>query len=321
MASSMQQGNVERTPVPGLTEGFLSRLASLGRVRLNEPMRLYTSFRTGGHADVLARPHDRASLQEMVRLAGAEGVPVTVIGGASNLLVGDGGIRGLVVRISDGDGSSGRLSLTGEGTVYTDASVRKEDFINFCLECRLEGMEFMAGIPGCLGGGIVMNAGTTEGNFADILDTIEFVDTEGTLKSLKVRPGMAGYRRMDIGTGAIVVGASCLLRRSDDAGRVKRAVEETIRERWIKHPMDFPSAGSVFKNPEGHSSWKLVDDAGLKGCRIGGAMVSERHTNFIINFDNATSLDILNLIGHVREKVYKAFNIMLEPEIRMLGEM
>lgn len=296
------------------------KLEPLGEVRLHAPMKDYTTFRTGGPADLLVYPRDPGALKEIVLLARGKNIPLTVIGGGSNLLVGDRGIRGIVVRLSEDGVREGVMRIEDGNTVYADGIKKKKDFTRFCVDNGLSGVEFMAGIPGCVGGGIVMNAGTTMGNFADILDRVLFVDADGRLGIKKVTGAMAGYRRMDIGEGAIVWGGYFRLPRAEDPDAVRARIEEIMEERGRKHPLSYPSAGSVFKNPEGRSSWKLIDDAGLKGKRIGGAMVSELHTNFIVNVDNATSRDILELIDLVRERVGCLFHADLEPEIKMLGE-
>ena len=177
----------------------------------------------------------------------------------------------------------------------------------------------MAGIPGCIGGGIMMNAGTFMGSFADILVDADIVDPEGNSRTVKINRSMSSYRKMNIDGGAVVTGARFRLERTDDAGRVRARVAEILSDRKAKHPLEYPSAGSVFKNPEGHSSWKLIDEAGLKGARVGGAAVSTLHTNFIINLDNATSRDVRALIDLVRETVQVKFGIELETEVKMIG--
>ena len=304
-----------------MSDALLHHFSALGAVKVGEPMRTHTTFRTGGPADVLLCPRDAAATAEAVRIAVDNSIPLTVIGGGSNLLVGDRGIRGLTIRCAyDGPAGEG-LRLETDGAVYADAFVKKSEFIQFCIDRGLEGMEFMAGIPGCLGGGIVMNAGTTLGNFSDIVRRVVYVDTAGTIREMPVTKDMAGYRRLEIGGNPIITGAYFALKESADTGAVRGRIRGILQERSAKHPLDYPSAGSVFKNPDGHSSWKLINDAGLRGCRIGGAMVSELHTNFIINFDNATSKDILNCIEHVRERVLARFGLVLEPEIRVIGEI
>ncbi len=288
-------------------------------MKTGEPMSNHTSFKTGGPADILIVPRGPEELLEIVGIADKNGIPVTVVGGCTNLLVGDRGIRGIVIKLGEDDGSRGGIKIEGD-LIYADSRVKKIRFINFCLENGFAGMEFMSGIPGCLGGGIIMNAGIAESVFADIIECIVCADMKGNTVTKKITGGMAAYRSIGIGSGTIVLGGYFRLKRTDDPGRVKKKIDGYLEERKIKHPLDWPSAGSVFKNPAGYSSWKLVDEAGLKGKKIGGAQVSELHTNFIINAGGATSSDILGLIDYVKQSVLARTGILLEPEIKMLGE-
>ncbi|MBN2158710.1 MAG: UDP-N-acetylmuramate dehydrogenase [Spirochaetes bacterium] len=302
-----------------IPQPIMEALAKWGMVKENESMKNYTTYRTGGPADALVFPRTNDSVANIVKIAADAGVPLTVIGGGSNLLVGDGGIEGIVMRICEDDARRGAVVVLDRDTVYADAIATKESFLDFAVGEGFSGMEFMAGIPGCIGGGIMMNAGTTIGSFADILKEVDIVDAAGNARLLQVDRSMASYRKMDIGEGAIVVGARFILGRSAHPGEVKTRINDILADRGMKHPLDYPSAGSVFKNPEGHSSWKLIDEAGLKGRSVGGARVSELHTNFIINAGDATSRDIRDLISLVQETVLGRFGVELEAEIKMLG--
>ncbi|HNR90219.1 MAG TPA: UDP-N-acetylmuramate dehydrogenase [Spirochaetota bacterium] len=299
---------------------ILKELAPFGRVREYAPLREYTTFRAGGPADALVVPNTAADVPGIVRVVRERALPLTVIGGGSNLLVGDRGVRGVVLAIRERDEAAGAIAVSDNGDIAAEASVSKERFIDFAIANGFGGVEFMAGIPGCLGGGIIMNAGTTLGWFADILVGIRIVDGAGALRDLPVTKEMSTYRRLRIDDDSIIIAGAFRLPRAEDPASVRETIAGLLRERAGKHPLDYPSAGSVFKNPEGHSSWKLINDAGLKGTRIGGAMVSELHTNFIINYDNATARDIRDLIEHVRETVQAKFQVRLETEVRMLGE-
>lgn len=303
-----------------INDEIVLQLRALGRVLINEPMKYHTTFKTGGTADLFIYPGNVLSLAGVVRLCVKHSIPLTVIGGGSNLLVGDKGIRGITVCMCENQEQKGRLNMEPGGGLYADSIVKKDEFIEFCLKQELEGMEFMAGIPGCIGGGIIMNAGTNMGNFSGILEYVDYIDGEGELKKQKISGEMAHYRRMDLPPDTIVTGGYFRLKSSNDITPVRERIRRILEERSAKHPLNFPSAGSVFKNPEGYSSWKLIDDAGLKGHRIGGAMVSKLHTNFIINFENAKSLDILNLIEYIKNRVHTEFGVSLSAEIRQLGE-
>ena len=302
-----------------ISRNLIEALSEWGRVLEHEPLKHYTSFRTGGPADLLVMPSGNRDVASIVTAVRDAGLPLTIIGGGSNLLVGDRGIAGVVLRLCEDDLRRADLSVLDDGTVYADAIAGKERFIEYAVGAGFRGVEFMAGIPGCLGGGIMMNAGTYMGSFADILVDVDSVDAEGKPHTVKVDRTMSSYRTMRIDNGAVVTGARFRLERTDDPGPVRARIAEILADRKGKHPLDYPSAGSVFKNPEGHSSWKLIDESGLKGARVGGAAVSTLHTNFIINADNATSRDIRSLIDLVRETVQAKFGIELQTEIKMIG--
>jgi UDP-N-acetylmuramate dehydrogenase len=303
-----------------INKKLVTALKSLGILKLNEPLKKYTSFKTGGPADFLIWPKDPVSLKEIIAVSRWESLPFTILGGCTNLLVGDKGIRGIVIMQNSESKIKNRIAIEDTGLVYSDAGIRKREFLGFCVNSGYTGMEFMAGIPGCIGGGIIMNAGTIDGNFADILDTIICMDKEGDTAVQAIAKDAAGYRTMGIPDGHVVLGGFFRLPKTTDKSSVKGKIDAILRERKQKHPLDYPSAGSVFKNPSGYSSWKLINDAGLKGKRIGGACVSELHTNFIINTGGASSLDILHLIDHIKETVSSTLNILLEAEIKILGE-
>jgi UDP-N-acetylmuramate dehydrogenase len=303
-----------------LNKKLITALKTLGILKVNEPLKKYTSFRTGGPADFLIWPKDRNLLREIIAVSSGESLPFTILGGCTNLLVSDKGIRGIVIMLNSESKIKNRIVQEDSGLIYSDAGIRKREFLGFCVNSGYTGMEFMAGIPGCVGGGIIMNAGTADGNFADILDSIICMDKEGDTAVQAIAKDAAGYRTMGLPDRQIVLGGFFRLPKTTDKESVKAKIDGILRERKQKHPLDYPSAGSVFKNPSGHSSWKLINDAGLKGKRIGGARVSELHTNFIINAGGASSLDILRLIDHIKETVYVKFNILLEPEIKLLGE-
>lgn len=299
-----------------ISENAAKDLSRLGKIEFNSSLALCTTFKTGGTADLLIEPFSEEALCSIMPILKAEGIPFHIIGGGSNLLISDRGLRGATVRVS---GLENSFKISGE-LIYAGAALSKERFISEAVNAGFGGIEFMAGIPGSIGGGIYMNAGTYMGSFVDILKMIRGVDYNGSVVEIETVADISCYRKMDLPENTVITGGFFSLERSDDIDRTKKRVDDIIADRWKKHPMDYPSAGSVFKNPEGLSSWKLINDSGLKGYRIGGAMVSEKHTNFIINSGNASSEDIHNLIRHVRETVNKSFGVMLETEIKILGE-
>ncbi len=297
----------------------INALREWGEVKETEPLKRYTTYKTGGPADALVMPRVNESVPHIIAILREGNIPLTVIGGGSNLLVGDRGIEGVVMRICEDESRRAKISLLEDGIVYADAMASKERLIAFALDSGMGGIEFMAGIPGCIGGGIIMNAGTNMGSFADILKEVDTVNADGSMRVVLIDKSMSSYRHLDLGDNIIITGARFRLHAADDSAGVRSRVEEILADRRKKHPLDYPSAGSVFKNPEGHSSWKLINDAGLKGKSVGGACVSDLHTNFIINVNNATSGDICNLINLVRETVYKKSGVQLEPEVKMIG--
>lgn len=294
---------------------IISELKRYGDVSENIPLAGHTSFKTGGPAAVFAEPSDEKGVVQSFAAALGAGLEIFVIGGGTNLLISDDGIPGLVIKISD----TGFLPEINEEFIYSSAFVSKDNFIETVIKAGFGGVEFMAGIPGSIGGGIFMNAGTFLGCFSDILYRIKIIDSSGTIREIDLDREDSGYRKMNIPDGGIILGGYFNLPRADDREALKACIKAAVDERWIKHPMEYPSAGSVFKNPEGHSSWKLVNDCGLKGYKIGGAMVSEKHTNFIINTGNAVSQDIYDLIRHVQLTVYKKTGVNLETEVRITG--
>ncbi len=302
-----------------IPSSVIESLSRHGDVSVRAPLCRYTTYRTGGSADLLVEPRSRDDVPGIVTIAREEGIPLTVIGGASNLLVGDGGIEGIILRLCEEGDRRAEIRLLTDGAVYCGATASKERFVDFAVGAGLCGIEFMAGIPGCIGGGVMMNAGTSDGAFQDILVGVDIVTPEGETRALDLDRSMFSYRNVDIGEGSIVTGARFRLETAEDPGRVRARIEDILAGRRAKHPLEYPSAGSVFKNPPGHSSWKLIDDAGLKGKSIGGASVSELHTNFIINRGGATSRDILDLIHCVQETVLARFGVTLETEIKMIG--
>ncbi|HPJ43202.1 MAG TPA: UDP-N-acetylmuramate dehydrogenase [Spirochaetota bacterium] len=299
-----------------IPDSIQKELLSLGSLREGVSMSSVTTFKTGGAADYLLEPFDEAAVVSAVSLLKSESIEFHIIGGGSNLLVSDTGLRGVVIRLADENAGTQVI----DGLIYAASSVSKEKFIAEAIEKGFGGVEFMAGIPGAIGGGIFMNAGTYMGCFSDILRKIRISDYQGNIREVQVTCESSGYRHMEIPENSIILGGLFSLPENDDPAGIRSRVDDIIADRWNKHPMEFPSAGSVFKNPEGHSSWKLINDSGLKGFSVGGAMVSEKHTNFIINNGNASSSDIFRLVKHIQETVYRRFSVNLETEIRFLGE-
>lgn len=300
---------------PGLREK-LCRALPPDRARFDEPMAAYTSFRIGGPADVIISPVGVEELQAALDWARENGVPVTVIGKGTNILVRDGGIRGAVIRIAE------NLSGTSfeDNVVRAGAGLPLADLSMMAGEHGLTGLEFACGIPGTVGGAVVMNAGAYGHEMRDVVASVAAVDMAGCLMTLD-REGLAfGYRKSSLDTGdRIAVEAEFELARGDRDAILARMDDLQARRR-AKQPLDWPSAGSVFKRPPGLYAGALIDQAGLKGARVGDAQVSEMHANFIINRGRATAADVLALIRLVQEEVHRTAGAFLEPEIRIIGE-
>ena len=299
-----------------ISENAAKEISHYGKIEFKSSLALCTTFKTGGNTDLLIEPFSEEAVSSIIPVVNREGIPLHIIGGGSNLLISDKGLRGATVKIS---GLENSFIISGE-YVYAGAALSKERFIDEALSAGFGGVEFMAGIPGSIGGGIFMNAGTYMGSFADILKKIRIVDHNGFVVEVDAGADISAYRTMSIPENSVIIGGFFSLPEEADIMKTRMCIEDIVSDRWKKHPMEYPSAGSVFKNPEGFSSWKLINDSGLKGFKIGGAMVSEKHTNFIINTGQCSSCDIYNLIKHIQETVFKNSGVHLETEIKVMGE-
>lgn len=284
-------------------------------IREREPMRVHTTFRIGGEADVFISPKAE-ELEAVLAIAKEEQVPVTVIGNGSNLLVGDGGIRGLVVEIGAGMSA---ISLVGS-LLTAEAGALLSKVAGVAASAGLGGMEFAAGIPGSVGGAVTMNAGAYGGEMKDILKSVKVLTRDGQRKTLSVEELELGYRHSCIPEkDYIVVEAQFSLSEKPEE-EIRSLMAELSGRRREKQPLEYPSAGSTFKRPEGYFAGKLIMDAGLRGYTVGGAQVSEKHCGFVINWGNATAADVKKLMEDVQKKVYEKFGVTLEPEVKIIGE-
>jgi UDP-N-acetylmuramate dehydrogenase len=294
-----------------------------GEVRLNENLSSHTSFRIGGPADALVVPADREDLITLLAEIREQGIPSVVLGGGTNLLVRDGGFRGVVISLKQMSGikvDREYRSLGGSFVlVYAEAGAALGQLLSISVERGLTGLEFVTGIPGTVGGAICMNAGTAQGEIGDVVDTVTLLAPSGELV-LRHRDEMGfGYRTANVPPGHIVLDAKVILRHGD-AGKIKAQVKALMEQRKARQPWGLPNAGSVFKNPMDESAGKLIEEAGLKGRTAGGAMISDKHANFIVNRGNAKAADVLALMDAIREKVLEMHRIRLEPEIKIIGE-
>ena len=282
------------------------------------PMRKLTTFRTGGPASLLVQPNSEGALQDILQAALSENIPYCVIGNGSNLLVSDEGFRGLVIRI--GAEMSGIEELGG-GRLRVEAGASMSTLCNAACKLGLSGLEFAFGIPGTAGGAAVMNAGAYGGEMRDVLLSCDHLDSRGNPGAFTGEALDLSYRHSAYSAGGYILTALTLRLMPDSTQAIRARMEENLRRRKEKQPLDFPSAGSTFKRPEGHFAGALIEQCGLKGCRIGGAQVSEKHAGFIINAQEATSADIAGLIAFVRQRVLEETGVLLSPEVKWIGPL
>lgn len=293
------------------------RLLGEGSVLQNEPMSKHTSFKVGGPADLLLTPTSETMFFELITLLKRLDIQYIIIGKGSNLLVRDGGIRGVVIKISN---NMNDITIEGD-TITAEAGVSLSKLANSALSSGLTGLEFASGIPGTLGGAVYMNAGAYGGTLSDVVVETKFYDcTKGIIRSIKGKEHDFGYRHSVFqGDCKHMILKVKMQLKQGDRENIKAVMDDLNSRRKDKQPLEFPSGGSTFKRPESNYASKLIEEAGLKGLSCGGAMVSEKHSGFIINADNATAKDVLNLIDEVKERVYKNSGILLKEEIRILG--
>lgn len=297
---------------------FLEQLSAIlpeNAIYPDEPMSRHTTFRIGGSADVLVTP-DITQAAEIRMLCKKMHMPLTVIGNGSNLLVGDKGIRGCVMEFTR---PAGEILVSGE-QITVQAGVLLSKAAAVAAEHGLTGLEFAAGIPGTIGGAVVMNAGAYGGEMKDIILDVDVLTKDGEKKTIPQEALDLSYRHSCIPKeGYFVLSARLQLKKGD--GKEIRAVMAELREKRVsRQPLEFPSAGSTFKRPEGYFAGKLIEDCGLRGYTVGGAQVSEKHCGFVINRGSATASDVRELILDVQKKVYEKFQVRIEPEVKMMGE-
>lgn len=287
-------------------------------VLFDVPMSQYTTFQTGGNVQAMYRAGDLEGLRNMVTFLVGEGIAYFLLGRGSNLLVRDGGFDGVAIILN---GSLASIEAIGgvEPAVRGGAGLAVRALVDFCTEKGLAGVEFMAGIPGTLGGAAVMNAGSWGREIGDIVREITVLTMGGIVERGDGKNLTFRYRGLDLSAGDIIVGAKLSLS-FDEPAAIRRRVGSYLKRRKKQFPLDMPSAGSVFKNPEGDFAGRLIEAAGLKGTVIGGAMISPKHANFIVNRGNSSASDIVALMDLARIKVNEMFNIQLVPEIKVVGE-
>ena len=294
----------------------LEQILTKDRIRQNEPMKNHTTFRVGGPADIFLTP-SAEELPAVLSVCREEQMPVTVIGNGSNLLVGDQGIRGVVICI--GFGMRG-IRVDGE-KIFLEAGVTLAAAAQQAAKAGLTGLEFASGIPGTFGGAVVMNAGAYGGEMKDVIVSVSVISEDGEILTLSKEELDLSYRHSVIPErGYLVIDGELLLTREKDPDQITERMEELKKKRIEKQPLEYPSAGSTFKRPEGYFAGKLIMDAGLRGFSVGGAAVSEKHCGFVINKGNATAADICALMDEVTRIVKEKYAVTLEPEVKKVGE-
>lgn len=294
----------------------LSRVLAPERVRMDEPMSRHTTFRVGGPADLFVEPETAEELSSVLRICREADVPFYILGNGSNLLVGDRGYRGVMVALGKSFGT-----VTVEGTsLRAGAAALLSSVARQALAHSLAGLEFAAGIPGTVGGAVVMNAGAYGSEMSAVLTRVTVLTESGEIKNIPASELELGYR-----TSCILPSNYVVLEAEMELGfgiseEIKARMEELAEQRRSKQPLEYPSAGSTFKRPEGYFAGKLIQDAGLRGFSVGGAQVSEKHCGFVINRGGASAADILALCREVQARVKAQFGVALEMEVKLLGE-
>jgi len=289
------------------------------RVLVNEPLGPHVAYGVGGPADILVFPEIEEDLLWLSTISKEHHVPITILGTGTNLLVLDGGIRGISVSLNHGFRDIVIIENNSKVLVRAGGGVPKATLLEWAISRGFSGLEFSSGVPGTVGGGIFMNAGTKYGCYGDILREIRLFDFVAGPTQFLTNKNDFRYREQSVVKNSLVVWATLELKTGAPAA-MRTEVSRIIQERAEKQPLDYPSCGSTFKNPEGFSAGRLIEKAGLKGLTSGGAQISEKHANFILNKGTATAKDILTLIEAVKERIKKQFDIELECEVIVLGE-
>jgi len=294
-----------------------------GDIKSNEPLSRHTSYAIGGPADILAWPADREDLRLLLHTIRARKLSYFILGGGTNLLVRDGGFRGVMIalqRMHTIKIEREYRSIGGSfAVVYAEAGALLATLLSFAVEQGFTGLEFAAGIPGTVGGAVCMNAGTSLGEMGEIVESVTLISPDGELSTRNAEDMEFSYRTASVPEGHLVLEVRVVLRR-DDKEKIKSRLKELLLTRKQRQPWGFPNAGSVFKNPLEQPAGMLIERAGLKGRRVGGAQVSEKHANVIVNTGKAKATDVLELMENIKEKVLEASGVRLEPEIKIIGE-
>lgn len=293
----------------------LEKIVGSDGVRRDEPMKNHTTFRIGGPADFFVTPHSEEELLKVLSFLRKEQIPYFIMGNGSNLLVSDEGFRGVVICLA----SALTDIQVSEHTISALAGARLAAIASKAQQASLTGLEFAAGIPGTLGGACVMNAGAYGGEMKQVLTKVRCIDREGNVRTYLPEQMELGYRSSAFMRDHLTVVSAEMTLKDGNQDEISARMADLRQRRQSKQPLEYPSAGSTFKRPEGYFAGKLIMDAGLRGFSVGGAQVSEKHCGFVINKGNATATDVRALISEVRKRVKDQFGVELQPEVRFLG--
>ncbi|SDA60888.1 UDP-N-acetylmuramate dehydrogenase [Lachnospiraceae bacterium G11] len=298
------------------TKEAISRLVPESHVLYDEPLKKHTTFQVGGNSDCLIFVEKEKELKDLIKYLDGAGIPRYLIGNGSNLLVSDDGFRGVILEtrrlFSD-------IKVEGE-TIIAKAGALMSKIGSVALENELTGFEFAAGIPGTIGGGVVMNAGAYGGELKDVIVSVRVLTKDGKSEEISCEDMGFGYRTSVVRKNEYIVTEVKIKLSKGNKEEIKATMEDLKERRKSKQPLEYPSAGSTFKRPEGYFAGKLIEDAGLRGYSVGGAMVSEKHCGFIINKGDASASDVDKLIKDVSKRVKDSFGVTLEPEVIRLGK-
>lgn len=293
-------------------------------VLFDEPMKKHTSYRTGGSASIFVKPETIDEFSELIKYLNSDKITFLVMGGGSNLLVKDSGYSGVIISTKD---LKEIKILKSDGTKFgikAQAGAGTQALCRFAIENSLSGMNFATGIPGTIGGATFMNAGTAIGSISDIIDSVGFISPKGEYLTFKKEELKFFYRKLSLSHlnetfGDLIISDISFTLKKGDKENLKNEYKDLLKRRKESQPIEYPSCGSFFKNPAENPAGLLIDRCGLKGLKVGGAMVSEKHGNFLVNFENATTEDILELAQKVKVKVFSEFGITLEEEVQIVG--
>jgi len=293
----------------------LTNIVDSKDIQIDEPMKNHTSFKVGGPVDILVNPENYKQVVDIINLCKEDNVPYYIIGNGTNLLIKDGGIRGVVIKLC----KLNEITLEQDRLIAKSGALLK-DVSDIALKQGLTGFEFACGIPGSIGGAVAMNAGAYNGEISNVIENAKVIDNDGKIRVLNKDELELGYRMSSIlKHGYTVIEVTFKLQKGEQE-KIKGRIEDLSKRRSDRQPLEYPSAGSTFKRPEGYFAAKLIEDSGLKGVKVGGAEVSQKHSGFIINKGDATAKDILDLIKLVQNTVKDKFNVDLFTEVRIIGE-